>query len=133
MNPPIGANLLDQVVAFVRQFVVLTESEYRVVALWVLHTYCVAAAETTPYLNLGSAEKQCGKTRTLEVLELLVCRPWYTGRVTAAALVRKIADEHPTLLLDESDAAFRGPEEYSEALRGILNSGHRRGGKATIC
>lgn len=133
MNQPTGAHVLDQVGAFIRQFVVLTESEYAVISLWVLHTYCLTTAETTPYLNLGSAEKRCGKTRTLEVLELLVCNPWYTGRVTAAALIRKIANDHPTLLLDESDAAFRGPEEYSEALRATLNSGHRRGGKATIC
>mgnify|MGYP001612139499 CR=1 FL=1 len=50
-----------------------------------------------------------------------------------AVLVRKIDREHPTLLLDESDAAFKGPKEYAEALRGILNSGYRRGGRASLC
>jgi hypothetical protein len=39
----------------------------------------------------------------------------------------------PTLLLDESDAAFSGEKEYAEALRGVLNTGHRRGGKASCC
>ena len=39
----------------------------------------------------------------------------------------------PTLLLDESDAAFKGEKEYAEALRGLLNTGHRRGGKSTVC
>jgi hypothetical protein len=39
----------------------------------------------------------------------------------------------PTLLLDESDAAFKGDKEYAEALRGLLNSGYRRGGKTTVC
>jgi hypothetical protein len=56
-----------------------------------------------------------------------------TGKVTAAVLTRKIDAEHPTLLLDESDAAFGGDKEYSEALRGVLNTGHRRGGKASCC
>jgi len=48
-------------------------------------------------------------------------------------LPRKIDAECPTLLLDESDTAFNGNKEYAEALRGLLNSGHRRGGKTTIC
>ncbi len=56
-----------------------------------------------------------------------------TGRVTAAALTRKISDAQATLLLDESDAAFKGEREYAETLRGVLNSGYRRGGKASVC
>jgi hypothetical protein len=48
-------------------------------------------------------------------------------------LTRKIDAQAPTLLLDETDAAFSGNEEYSEALRGILNAGHRRGGKCSLC
>jgi len=41
--------------------------------------------------------------------------------------------ECQTLLLDESDDAFNGEKEYAEALRGILNSGYRRGGRASMC
>lgn len=37
------------------------------------------------------------------------------------------------MLLDESDAAFSGDKEYSEALRGVLNAGHRKGGNASLC
>jgi hypothetical protein len=69
----------------------------------------------------------------LEVLETLAARAWLTGRVSAAALVRKVDAERPTLLLDESDAAFAGPSEYAEALRGVLNTGYRASGKATVC
>jgi hypothetical protein len=103
------------------------------VALWVLHTHTFEVGDTTPYLSVTSAEKQSGKTRLLEVLNLLVANPWLTSRVSAAVLVRKVAAERPTLLLDESDAAFACAEEYSEALRGILNSGHRRSGKVSLC
>jgi hypothetical protein len=133
VDAPIGANLLEQIIALLRRFLVLKASEFLVIALWILHTYCWAAADTTPYLYLGSAEKRSGKTRALELLELLVFKPWLTGRVTAAALVRRTASQHPTLLLDECDAAFQGLAEYCEALRGILNSGNRRGGKVTTC
>jgi hypothetical protein len=62
-----------------------------------------------------------------------VPRPWLTGRVSAAVLVRKTDAERPTLLLDESDAALKVDSDYSEALRGLLNTGYRRSGKASLC
>lgn len=128
-----GAILLDDLTRFVRRFVVLSNDQLVAIALWTVHTHAIEAADATPYLNITSAEKRSGKTRLLEVLDLLVARPWRTGRTSAAALVRKIDGDRSTLLLDESDAAFKGDREYGEALRGILNDGHRRGGCATLC
>lgn len=125
--------LLDSLVGFIRRFVFMSESQARVVALWVAHTHAFDAAEATPYLAVTSAEKRSGKSRLLEVLEVVVTNPWFTGRVTAAVLTRKVDAEHPTVLLDESDAAFAGEKDYAEALRGVLNTGHRRGGKASCC
>lgn len=127
-----GAALLNIVMAFVRRYVVLSEKAAVAVALWIVHTYAIEAAEATPYLNITSAEKRSGKSRLLEVLNLLVARPWLTSRVTAAVLVRYLASAMPTLLLDESDAAFRGDREYAEALRAVLNAGWRRGGAASL-
>jgi 5S rRNA maturation endonuclease (ribonuclease M5) len=128
-----GARLLDQVAAYIRRFVSLSESQARIAALWVVHTHVFDAADSTPYLAITSAEKQSGKTRLLEVFLTLVVNPWFTGRVTAAVLTRKIDADQPALLLDESDAAFGGEKEYAEALRGVLNTGHRRGGTASCC
>ena len=124
---------LDAIKAFIRRFVSLSEHQSRVASAWVIHTHVIEAADSTPYLAVTSAEKQCGKSRFLEVLELLVDIPWKTDKATVAVLPRKIHKVGPTLLLDESDAAFAGEKEYSEMLRGILNSGHRRGGKVTCC
>jgi hypothetical protein len=119
--------------AFVRCYVVLAEVAALAVTLWIVHTHALAMAEVTPYLHITAAEKRSGKTRLLEVLSVLVARPWFTVRTTAAALVRKLATEPPpTLLLDESDAAFRSGHDYAEQLRGILNAGYRRGGKTTL-
>jgi uncharacterized protein DUF3631 len=125
-------DLLDEVRRFVRRYVVLTSAQLDAIALWVAHTHAFAAAETTPYLEISSAEKESGKTRLLEVLELLVARPWLTGRTSISALARKVDAELPTLLLDESDAALAGDKTYVQELRGILNSGFRRGAKQTI-
>ncbi len=125
--------VLDALVVYIRRFVFMSEPQARVVAVWVAHTHAVKAADATPYLAVTSAEKQSGKTRLLEALEPVVANPWLTGRVTPAVLIRKIDKEAPTLLLDESDAAFASEKEYAEALRSVLNTGHRRGGKASCC
>jgi len=133
IEPPPLADLLGDVVALVRRYVVLSDAQADALALWLCHTHAVDAAETTPYISITSPEKRSGKTRLLEALSLLVARPWYTGRVSAAVLVRKVAGQKPALLLDESDAAFRGEKDYAEALRAVLNAGHRRGGVASLC
>jgi hypothetical protein len=125
--------LLNEIMALILRYVNLDIAQMTAITLWVAHTYAFRAAEATPYISITSAEKQSGKTRLLEMCALLVARPWFTGRVTAAALMRKVDKEVPTLLLDETDAAFKGDKEYSEALRGMLNEGYRRGGVATVC
>ncbi len=130
---PVLAELLAELVSLICRFVVMSKAQAVAWALWVAHTHGLDAADETPYLSITSPEKRSGKTRVLEVSEHIVARPWLTGRVSAAALVRKIDKVAPTFLLDESDAAFNGDEAYSEALRGILNTGHRRGGRASLC
>jgi Protein of unknown function (DUF3631) len=125
--------LLDSIEAYLGRFVVLSPHQLAAVSLWVVHTWTIDAADATAYVSITSPEKRSGKTRLLEVLSQLVARPWATGRTTAAVLVRKIHADHPTLLLDETDAAFRGDRDYAQALRQVLNLGHRRGGRASVC
>src|SRR5437899_7607003 len=116
--------LLDAVVQTIRRYVVLTTHQAAALALWVLMTWAIAAFDVVAYVHITSPTKRTGKTRLLEVLSLLVARPWLTGRVTAAVLVRKLAAQSPTLLLDETDAALKSGDEYAEALRGVLDSGY---------
>lgn len=125
--------ILFGVMHFLRSYVVLSREQQIVLALWTAHTHAIEAADCTPYLQITSATAEAGKTRLLEVLELLVARPWLTGRTSAAALFRKVDAERPTLLLDESDAAFGGVKEYAEGLRAVLNTGYRASGRASIC
>ena len=125
--------LLNLILGFIQQYMILTDDQATAIVLWTAHTHVLEAFDCTPYLSVTSPVKRSGKTRLFEVLEGLVCRPWLTGRVTAAVLVRKTGAEHPTLLLDESDTALKVESEYSEALRGLLNTGYRRSGKASLC
>ena len=128
-----ASDLLDELLNLIQRFVVMTEAQAVAWALWVVHTHVLDAADETAYLSITSPEKRCGKTRVLEVSELVVAEPWLTGRTSAAALVRKIDRQRPTLLLDESDAAFNGEKDYAEALRSVLNTGHRVNGRASLC
>jgi len=125
--------LLDRTKEFLCKYVAVSAAQATVLALWTVHSHAFEGAESTPYLHIHSPEKRSGKSRLLEALSLVVARPWLTGRVSAAALVRKVDKDAPTLLLDESDSAFAADKEYSETLRGVLNSGWRRGGNATVC
>ena len=86
------------------------------------------AAHATPYILITSPEKRSGKTRVLEVSELIVASPLRTDSISPAALFRVIQQERPTLLVDEIDATFGAQER--EALRGLINGGHTRGGQA---
>ena len=131
--PPPLAELLDDLVRYVGRFLVLSLQQRDAVALWIAHTYIFHNADCTPYLNVFSADKRSGKSLLLEILELLVANPWFTGRATVAVLARKIDQEKPTLLLDETDAAFKSNREYAEALRGIMNTGFRAGGSHSVC
>jgi hypothetical protein len=125
--------ILSHLAQLIRRYIALTAAEADVIALWIVHTHAFGAAETTPYLAITSAEKRCGKSNLMELLDFLVAGPWLTSSVSSAVLYRTIDDLHPTLLLDESDATFNGNREFGEALRGVLNSGHHIGGKASRC
>jgi hypothetical protein len=72
------ADLLQRLRELIQRYVVVTEPQAVVLALWVLHTYAIEAAEQTPYLAITSAEKRSGKTRLMEVLAAVVARPMPT-------------------------------------------------------
>lgn len=118
---------LDEIASMIRRFVVLTPVQADVTSLWVAHTHAFEAADATPYLAVTSPEKRSGKTRLLEVLELLVREPLLTMNISDAALYRSIKELNPTLLFDEIDAIFSAKARDREDLRGLLNSGYRRG------
>ena len=123
------ANTIEDARAFILRYVVLSDEQATACALWVLHTYALDAADITPYLAITSAEKQCGKTVLLDVLDAVVHKPWRAVRPSEAVLFRKIERDRPTLLLDEVDAIW-GPKARSEdeGLRALLNAGFRRHG-----
>ena len=126
--PPTAA-LLAEIKSFVTRFVALRFAEQAdTLALYVLHTHAIQAAEATPYLAVESPEKGCGKTLLLEVLEMITARAWkLDGLPSEAVLFRQVDNEQPTVLLDEVDRLFNSSKDRVEPLTALLNGGNRRG------
>ena len=128
-----GAALLKAIEKLITRFVILKPAQAVVVALWVLQTYAIEVFDYTPYLRVESPEKRCGKSLLLELLELLTFHAWRCDKTTAAALLRSVERDSPTLLLDEWDSSAKGADDYVAAMSGLLNSGFRRGGSYRLC
>ena len=131
-----GAELLDAVHEFLGRFIAYPLPEAQVAhALWIAHAHLLDAFESTPRIAFLSPERSSGKTRALEVTETLVPLPIHAVNVTSAYLFRKIGDPdgRPTILFDEVDTVFGPKAREHEDLRGVLNSGHRKGATAGRC
>jgi hypothetical protein len=133
---PDGAELLDETYAFLGRFVAYPSEDAQIAhALWVFHAHLMQVWDSTPRLAALSPEPGSGKTRLLEVTELLVPNPVESVNVSPAYLFRKVADPNglPTILFDEIDTVFGPKAKDNEEIRGLLNAGHRRGATAGRC
>jgi hypothetical protein len=131
-----GAVLLEDVQRFLMRFVIYPSEHARIAhVLWIAHAHLMGAWESTPRIAFLSPEPASGKTRSMEVSELLVPDPVAAVNVTPAYLFRKVGDEDgpPTILFDEIDTVFGAKAKEHEELRALLNSGHRRGAVAGRC
>jgi hypothetical protein len=131
-----GAALLEDVRRFLARFVIYPSEHARIAhVLWIAHAHLMGAWESTPRLAFLSPEPASGKTRSMEVSELLVPEPVAAVNVTPAYLFRKVGGEDgpPTILFDEIDTVFGAKAKEHEELRALLNSGHRRGAVAGRC
>jgi hypothetical protein len=118
-----GAHLLEDIAGAIKRYVVLPEGGAEMVALWIVHTHCFDSFVHSPRLAIQSPEKGCGKTTLLDVVGKIVARFVPTANISPAAVFRVVEAARPTLLIDEADTFLRENDE----LRGILNSGHRKG------
>jgi hypothetical protein len=131
-----GAALLRDIRAFLCRFCVFPDEHCAVaVTLWAAHTHMVKYFHTSPRLALLSPEPWSGKTRVLEVLDLLVPESLFCLSASPAAIFRTLAGRQITLLVDECDTIFtrRGKDDSNEDLRALLNAGYKRGAVIPRC
>ena len=102
-----GAEVLNDVRDFIGRFCAFPDQHcLTAVALWAAHAHMVGHFYTTPRLAIVSPEKGSGKTRVLEVLNLLVPDPMMSISASSAPLFRTLAQQQITLLFDEVDTGL---------------------------
>ena len=132
-NADTNPDAIGKTEGFIRRFCILPGVAYLPLALWSVATHVPDAFGAFPYVALTSPVKRCGKTRVLEVLELLCAKP---QRITSAspASIFRLMKGVPTLLLDEVEPLRNAnPSESTQTILSILNAGHRRGATVTRC
>ncbi|MDQ3664429.1 MAG: DUF3631 domain-containing protein [Actinomycetota bacterium] len=133
-----GAEVLDEVYACVRRYVVLPSDEaIDAVVLWIAATHGLPAFEHATRLAVHSPIKRCGKTRLLEIIAALAYNAVPTTNISVPALFRMIdaSARPPTLLLDEADRLFGSvkKDEDNRDLIAVLNNGFRAGNPTWRC
>jgi hypothetical protein len=130
-----GETVLQSVYDFLGRFVAYPNEHAHVAhALWCAHAHLMDVWETTPRIGFLSAEPASGKSRALEITELLVPNPVLTVNVSPAYIFRKVgADGGSTILYDEIDTVFGPKAKDNEEIRGLLNAGYRKGATAGRC
>lgn len=123
-EPVVGAELLDQISNAIGSHVIMPEASRDACAFWAALTFLLDGTMISPRLAITSPTRGCGKTTLLDVLSQLVLRPLPAANVSASAIFRVVEGFRPTLMIDEADTFLRDNDE----LRGVLNSGHRKGG-----
>ena len=124
-----GDKLLSHLTRFIGRYLRCSDDQLTLMALWVLHTYCLPAAQVTPYLSIQSAHKQSGKTLCLQLLNLLCEHPALTAAFTPSTFTLRITERIVSaVLLDECHATL-GTRARSKGpvLRAILNAGYNCG------
>jgi len=107
------AEVLNEIISFIRRFTVVPQHADIAIGLWILHVWC-----------LKSPTKSCGKTTLLNLIGYLLPKNVSSSNVTPAVLFRLVDRHHVSLCIDEVDLNFKQNGE----LVSLVNSGHRRDG-----
>ena len=123
-KPADGAALLDELAHVMRHYVSLPDGGAEAVALWTLYTWVFEAFGVCPNLMVTAPERESGKTRVTELLCWTVPRPKPVSDASAAAIIRGIERNRPTLIFDEAQHFLRRRPE--DPIRGILLASFNR-------
>jgi len=121
-DPIDPAQLLADLSATIRRYVVFDKELADAVALWIAMTWFIEDIEVAPILIITAPEKACGKSQLLSLAGLFVARPLSAANSTASFLFRAITAWRPTLLIDEADTFIK----QNDDLKGLVNAGHTR-------
>jgi hypothetical protein len=117
-------DVLDEILAIQRRYIVGNPIQLDVVPLWIAHTYLVhhdrINLQISPRLAVQSADKNSGKTTVLEFVRYFCPRAIMLSSASAAG-VYHLAQQRVTIMLDEIEQLRAG-----SPLHHIINGSHRR-------
>lgn len=116
------AQLLDEIVAIIRRFIVLEPEQADAAALWVAFTWFIDVVKVAPLIFINAPERECGKSQLLSVLFKLSRKALTAANMRSATLFRIAEKWHPSIMIDEADTFIKTDEEMS----GLINAGHTR-------
>jgi hypothetical protein len=127
-----GQKLVGELSEYFQRYVIIKDQHiYPLLSIWVMGTYVYMVFRVFPYLSLRSPTKECGKSRTEDLLSL-VCfnASQRETSPTEAALFRGPGKNGGTVLLDEIEGLRNDRDRFGNLLA-VLNSGFERGGTVT--
>jgi putative DNA primase/helicase len=106
-EPVDTAELLAEIEAKFRRYIVASDAIITASVLWAVFTYVVEVATHAPKLVFTFPVRDAGKSVAQDVLFWIVLRPYAAVEATGAAVYRIIDRWRPTLCLDEADSLFK--------------------------
>jgi uncharacterized protein DUF3631 len=105
-----GQELLDRWVAWIRQWVVLTDGQAYTVALWAMHTWVYEHFAASPFLCIVASTKRSGKTTLLKICRALSRAGLEMPTVRVLSMAREIeaADGKISMFWDECEKLRHG-------------------------
>ena len=121
-EPVDPAQLLDEILATIRRFIVLDVEQAYATTLWVAFTWFIDVVKVAPLIIINAPERECGKSQLLTVLFKLSRKALTTANMRSATLFRIAEKWQPSIMIDEADTFIKTDEEMS----GLINAGHTR-------
>lgn len=123
-KPVVLSELLDEIAIALKRFVIMSDDQADLTALWVTHTYLVDVFDTSPILIIDAPERACAKTLLQQVISSISFRPLLSSNATPSVLFRAVDAWHPTIFFDEADTFFKDKND----MIGMVNAGYKKGG-----
>jgi hypothetical protein len=120
-----GQQLIERWIGFIRRYVVLSEQQALVVALWAVNTWVYDHFPAVPFLEIAATTKRSGKTTLLDVLKKITRGAEKFAIVRILTVLRMIEayEGRVTILIDEA-------EQFSKPSLGEQRSGVATGYKS---
>lgn len=118
----------NELFELIRPYIGADTDTLMLLTLWCLHTWVYQRLYSTPRLLITSILPGAGKSTVLEWLKHLCANAVAMASISSAAMLARLADQKPTLLIDEADRSLRKDNPLTGDFLAIANSGYKRGG-----